>query len=412
MLRPPGPLTWHLARTATPAAWEVPSVGSASRASSRTAVGQHVSRVSAALRSLLASGLALLLRSPLRRRKLEIQYSRPSCAPSASYAYSVLAFYLVHPVKAPQEEALQHKAWCRSRGLLGRVWVSSRGLNVQISGKTEDCERYADFVARRFRTCRGPLVCKIDPVPEPAFPRLRVKAKQLVSLHPELAEQVDMTDRGEDLEPEEWRRKLQGLSMGEPGKVLDVRNDYEWDLGHFAHAERPSTEQLRAMTAESMGLQSEDQETPLYMYCTGGIRCEFMGAALRQRGFKKVYKLKGGIQHYGNTVGAEEWKGRLFVFDRRNSISVGPEGRAEPQWCSTCGSRVAEEFWNCGNMDCNRCMVTCRECLRSLDGVCCKGCMRAARRLPATWRGMNGGLNNMQAHFAYGMIYSQPYIAK
>eukprot|EP00435_Cladocopium_sp_Y103_P055653 s235_g18.t1 len=132
-----------------------------------------------------------------------------------------------------------------------------------------------------------------------------------------------------------------------------------------------------AMNLDTFSLSSKDKETPLYMYCTGGIRCEYFGAALRRQGFKHVYKLKGGIQHYGNTIGSEGWKGRLFVFDRRNSVPVG-EGAAKLQHCSMCGkSNAAEEFWNCANVDCNRCMVTCRSCLLSAKGCCCKDCREA-----------------------------------
>lgn len=353
------------------------------------------------LRGLLSF---LPLRSLLRRARkpLEIQYSTADDTESfASCEYRVLAFYLVKPVKDPQQEVLQHKAWCRSNGLVGRVWVSRDGLNVQLSGLTLACERYADFVARRFASFRRaePIVCKMDAVPELAFPRLRVKAKKLVSLNEQLLKGgIDMSDRGEDLEPAEWRQKLRGLSRGEPGKLLDVRNDYEWQLGHFTEAQRPKTDELRAMNLVSLSLSSKDKETPLYMYCTGGIRCEYFGAALRRQGFKHVYKLKGGIQHYGNTIGSEGWKGRLFVFDRRNSVPVG-EGAAKLQHCSMCGqSNPAEEFWNCANVDCNRCMVTCRSCLVGANGCCCKECREATRQLSkAIWKiGGTSAFNAMQ----------------
>ncbi|CAL1131802.1 unnamed protein product, partial [Cladocopium goreaui] len=117
-------------------------------------------------------------------------------------------------------------------------------------------------------------------------------------------------------------------------------------------------------------------------------------------GFKHVYKLKGGIQHYGNTIGSEGWKGRLFVFDRRNSVPVG-EGAAKLQHCSMCGqSNPAEEFWNCANVDCNRCMVTCRSCLVGANGCCCKECREATRQLSkAIWKiGGTSAFNAMQGN--------------
>ncbi|CAJ1407660.1 unnamed protein product [Effrenium voratum] len=299
-----------------------------------------VTGVQRLLRLLTATSLLRWRRTPTR-----VEYSSPELQErERTWEYRVLAFYVVRPVKRPEAEAKEHKRWCRSHGLVGRVWVSHTGINVQVSGKAADCEKYADFVAARFGAKGAPMVCKLDPVREPAFPHLRVKAKKLVSLSDEL-QGLDMTDRGKDLEPKEWLQRLQGLDDGQPGKVLDIRNNYEWELGHFGPAKRPNTEELREMTPESLGLEEEDKETPLYMYCTGGIRCEFFGAALRRRGFRHVYKLKGGVQHYGNTVGAENWKGRLFVFDHRNSVPVGAEGQSEMQSCSLCGGGTAEAAW-------------------------------------------------------------------
>lgn len=316
------------------------------------------------------------------RRKLNVEFSSPSYSSEADRVAGeqlpcrVLAFYLVTTVKNPSMEASAHKQWCREHNIVGRVWVSSRGINVQVSGQTADCVLYTEFVAGRFREARAKgasLLCKLDPVPEPTFPKLRVKAKKLISLSPRLDDGLDMEDRGKDLEPAEWQSRLQGLKEGKPGKVLDIRNNYEWDLGHFAAAERPPTEELAEMSPSSLGLTSEDKDNPLYMYCTGGIRCEFFGAALRKQGFHQVYKLKGGVQHYGNTVGDEGWKGRLFVFDRRNSVAVGDEGPSSDLACPLCGKRAVEEFWNCSTTSCNRRMVACRVCARRLQG-CCEQC--------------------------------------
>ncbi|CAE7236824.1 trhO [Symbiodinium natans] len=343
------------------------------------------------LANVLLTGLGftwkrlLKWRRHISGRKLTVEFSSPAYLSESARLASeqlpcrVLAFYLVTAVRDPRREALLHKQWCRDHSIVGRVWVSSRGINAQVSGRTADCVQYAHFVAGRFPGVKGAkakgasLLCKLDPVLEPAFPRLRVKAKKLISLAPELDRSLDMEDRGQDLEPGEWQRRMQGLESGKPGKVLDIRNNYEWDLGHFAPAKRPGTEELVEMSPSSLGLTSEDKDTPLYMYCTGGIRCEFFGAALRKKGFRQVYKLKGGVQHYGNTVGDEGWKGRLFVFDRRNSVAVGLEGSASQLACPICGGGVVEEFWNCANLDCNRRVVACRACAERLLG-CCQEC--------------------------------------
>lgn len=65
----------------------------------------------------------------------------------------------------------------------------------------------------------------------------------------------------------------------------------------------------------------------LQMYCTGGIRCDVYSALLRQKGYKNLYTLHGGIQHYLREEGNEHWKGSLFVFDGRMAINPALEGQ-------------------------------------------------------------------------------------
>ena len=92
-------------------------------------------------------------------------------------------------------------------------------------------------------------------------------------------------------------------------RVLDVRNGYEWDVGRFDGAERPALDHFSEFDAESFGLPADPdarKETPVMMYCTGGIRCEYFSARLKAQGFEKVYKLQGGVQHYGNVMSARE----------------------------------------------------------------------------------------------------------
>lgn len=92
---------------------------------------------------------------------------------------------------------------------------------------------------------------------------------------------------------------------------------------------------------------------------------------LKKEGFENVCKLRGGVQYYGNSLGAQHWQGRLFVFDRRDSIAVGNYDEASVVGrCYICG-KPCEDVWNCHNYSCNRTMVACRECMQSMKGCCC-----------------------------------------
>ena len=177
-------------------------------------------------------------------------------------------------------------------------------------------------------------------------------------------------------------------SSAAPPIVLDVRNGYEWDMGRFAGAGRPSPRTFAQSDESSYGLPEDETsraETPVLMYCTGGIRCEYFSARLKAKGFKKVYKLQGGIQHYGNAYAEQQrapphWKGSLFVFDRRNTVSLGAEVVGV---CSHCGA-ATETLINCGNMDCNKFHLACSDCLPTMGGYCCTPCSSAPRRRPLT----------------------------
>ena len=70
-------------------------------------------------------------------------------------------------------------------------------------------------------------------------------------------------------------------------------------------------------------LQGKAADTPVMMYCTGGIRCDVYSAHLRDKGFTNLYTLEGGIQNYLRQEGHEMWDGSLFVFDGRMAVPSG-----------------------------------------------------------------------------------------
>jgi UPF0176 protein len=120
------------------------------------------------------------------------------------------------------------------------------------------------------------------------------------------------------------------------------------------------------------------------MYCTGGIRCEYFSARLKAQGFQKVYKLQGGIQHYGNSFAQLQqapphWEGSLFVFDRRNTVPLGGAPPVVVGSCAHCGAPT-ETFVNCGNIDCNKLHLVCAKCLPVTAGFCSVPCSTAPRR--------------------------------
>ncbi|KAK9842922.1 hypothetical protein WJX74_004463 [Apatococcus lobatus] len=174
--------------------------------------------------------------------------------------------------------------------------------------------------------------------------------------------------------------------------VLDVRNGYEWDAGHFEGAARPQEDQFNQTPAQEEDgagalpahLEGVPKDTPIMMYCTGGIRCDIYSTHLRQQGFEQLYTLEGGVQRYLNQLGSDNWDGSLFVFDGRLAIPPGDAARGSlpaAQGCALCGSPAQLPHLNCSNVDCNRLFLACPSCQVEMQGCCCSACKASPRTL-------------------------------
>jgi rhodanese-related sulfurtransferase len=188
--------------------------------------------------------------------------------------------------------------------------------------------------------------------------------------------------------------------------LLDVRNGYEWDVGHFRGAQRPVQESFRETVETNVAdrsatdpngsnpgpLAGVDKSKPIMMYCTGGIRCDVYSTVLKEQGYENVFTLEGGVQAYFDEFGNKEdqkWDDQLFVFDSR--LAMTPTGlpaaeagdAAATLECYCCGERKARApHRNCPNVDCNRLFLVCQGCLTSRGGFCCAECGKASHVRP------------------------------
>jgi UPF0176 protein len=216
---------------------------------------------------------------------------------------------------------------------------------------------------------------KIHLSAEHAFPKATIKyRRQLVAIDCE----VDLAQTGEHVPPEVWKKMLE--EKDENTVVIDVRNDYEWEIGHFEGAELPPFETFREFPGYATQLKQErdPKTTRVMMYCTGGIRCEFYSALMKREGFEKVYQLDGGVIQYGLEEGSDQWKGKLFVFDDRLVVPLSEEASTIAE-CKHC-KNACDVYYNCANMDCNELFICCPECLKKTQGCCCPDCTKGRVR--------------------------------
>lgn len=294
---------------------------------------------------------------------------------SKKQEYFILAYYHFTAISDPHQEVLAHKEFLKGRDMTCRIYISEKGINGQMSGFKEEAEAYMRWMHAHPLFAHIPF--KIHLYHENVFPRQTVKyRKQLVALD----EEVNMEQVGEHVSPEKWKSLLET----EENKVLlDVRNDYEWAVGRFEGAECPPCETFREFKqyAEDLTTKVDPKQTPVMMYCTGGIRCELYSSLLRNKGFEQVYQLDGGIINYGLKQGSHHWLGRLFVFDDRLTVPISDEPTPIIGKCHHC-QQPNETYYNCANMDCNHLFLCCSACLEQFAGCCNNHCQNAPRVRP------------------------------
>lgn len=288
--------------------------------------------------------------------------------------YFALAYYIFEKINDPHLEVKKHKKFFKDLDVRGRIYISEEGINGQMSGSAESCEKYMAWMRGDSRFAK--VHFKVHEIEENIFPRVTVKyRKELVAL----GEGADPREGGEHVSPEKWKEML---ASGEY-LILDVRNDYEWKIGHFENATLPPLKNFRDFPAYADQLKEEvdPAKTKVMMYCTGGIRCELYSALLKKRGFQDVFQLDGGVINYGQKEGRQHWKGSLFVFDDRLATSIDG-GEVEPiSRCQFC-EEASDTYYNCANMDCNELFLACLSCIEKLEGACGDMCQKAPRRRP------------------------------
>ncbi len=291
--------------------------------------------------------------------------------------YCALAYYIFTPIENPFQEMKNHKRFFKDRDVTGRIYISEEGINGQMSGAQADTEAYMTWLTSFLPSVKF----KVHTTDENIFPRMTIKTrKHLVAL----GEPADLSKGGEHVSPKQWREMLES---DEEYLLLDVRNDYEWEIGHFEGATLPPLTKFRDFPSyadqlkESLKENQDFKKTKVMMYCTGGIRCELYSALLKARGFESVYQLDGGVIAYGQQEGNAHWKGKLFVFDDRLSVPIDGKEVEPIATCSYCGTSCDIQY-NCANMDCNTLFICCKECIEKQKGCCCNACIEAPRLRP------------------------------
>jgi UPF0176 protein len=269
--------------------------------------------------------------------------------------YRVLLYYNYVTIENPEEFATLHLAFCKELGLKGRILVANEGINGTVSGTVEQTQSYMDTMKNDPRF--SDMVFKIDESDTHAFKKMHVRPRnELVTLR--LEDDINPHEvTGKYLTPKEFFEAMQQ----EDTVVIDARNDYEYDLGHFRNAVRPDIKTFRDLPDWIRENKEAFKEKKILTYCTGGIRCEKFSGWLLEEGFEDVSQLHGGIVTYGKDpeVQGELWDGQCYVFDSRIAVPINQKDPVIIGKDYFTGE-PSERYVNCANPECNK-QILCSE---------------------------------------------------
>ncbi|MFA6095323.1 MAG: rhodanese-related sulfurtransferase [Candidatus Paceibacterota bacterium] len=291
--------------------------------------------------------------------------------------HEILLYYKYTPIRSPEKFMAEQRSLCEKLGLKGRIIIAREGVNGTVEGLEENTQKYVEFMSAK----RGmsDIHWKRSAGTGTAFPKLSVKIRpEIVSLH--LPKRSDVDPRkttGKHITPEELRSWYE---KGEKFTVIDMRNDYEHEVGQFAGSVCPPMKNFRDLPKVLPGLAKYKKEKVLTV-CTGGVRCEKASGYLVKKGFKDVHQLKGGIVSYMEKYPGLDFKGALYVFDGRVTMAFDPEtGRREIIGrCEKCRENT-EHYEDCSNDFCHKQMLACEACVEKGGGkvFCSKRCEKKA----------------------------------
>lgn len=283
--------------------------------------------------------------------------------------YRVLLYYQYVPIENGEQFAQDHLAACKALDLKGRILVADEGINGTVSGNLEQTQAYMNMMHADPRF--ADTLFKTDMADTDAFKKMHVRYRpELVNLS--LEDDINPLElTGAYLSPKEFKAAI----LDDNTVVIDARNDYEYDLGHFRGAVRPDIRNFRELPQWMRDHKEEFMEKRVVTYCTGGIRCEKFSGWLVREGFKDVGQLHGGIATYGKDpeVRGDLWDGKMYVFDSRIAVPINQneEVIVGKDWFD---GTPCERYINCGNPECNRQMLSSEANEAKYLGGCSHDC--------------------------------------
>lgn len=281
-----------------------------------------------------------------------------------------LSFYAYAKIENPKKFRDDLFIAWNALDALGRIYVAHEGINAQMSVPAQNFEAFRDTL-EVYDFMKGIRLNVAVEQDNYSFLKLTIKVRNKIVADGLNDETFDVTNKGIHLKAQEFNNMLEDPNT----IVVDFRNHYESEVGHFEGAITPDVENFReSLPIINEQLQDFKEDKNLLMYCTGGIRCEKASAYFKHQGFKNVYQLEGGIIEYTRQIKEKNIKskfiGKNFVFDHRLGERITDDIIAQ---CHQCG-KPCDNHTNCANDACHLLFIQCDECKAVMENTCSTEC--------------------------------------
>jgi len=298
---------------------------------------------------------------------------------------TTISFYKYSPIEDAQAFRDEFYKNLNQLKAFGRIYVAHEGINAQMSVPASNFEEFRAYLNTipflenlRLNIALDDDARLNDGVGQgKSFWVLKVKVRDKIVADGIGDPNFDMSKKGKYVDADSFNK----LTADPETIVVDMRNHYEYEIGHFENAIEVPSDTFREQLPIAVSMLEEKKDKNIIMYCTGGIRCEKASAYMLHNGFKNVYHLEGGIIQYANKVKAEKlpnkFLGKNFVFDGRLGEKIGNEIISH---CHQCGA-PCDTHTNCANEGCHLLFIQCEACAEKYEGCCSEEC-QSVNHLP------------------------------
>jgi UPF0176 protein len=282
---------------------------------------------------------------------------------------TTVSFYRYFRIDEPAvfRNELYHRL--KAIAVLGRIYIAHEGINAQVSVPSDNMDAFREYLWS-FAPMHGMRLNVAVQDDGKSFYVLDIKVRKNIVADGIDDPSFDMANRGRYVDAEQFNE----MTSDPETIVIDMRNHYEFEVGHFEDAIEVPSDTFREQLPMAVDMMQEHKDKNIIMYCTGGIRCEKASAYMLHKGFKNVFHLEGGIINYTNQVRekglANKFHGKNFVFDQRLGERVTDEILSQ---CHQCG-KPADTHVNCASDACHLLFIQCDDCKKMYDGCCSTEC--------------------------------------